>query len=48
MENFEIGPELLYTLEHVIFNENQDVDDYRSIIEAWAAGSQENVDGLSQ
>lgn len=33
LENFEIGSELLDSLERVIFNEKQDVNDYHPIIE---------------
>lgn len=47
-ENFKMDSELLYSLENVMFNENQDVDDYRPIIEEWAAENQEYVDGLTQ
>ncbi|GAA4113936.1 hypothetical protein [Enteractinococcus coprophilus] len=48
MENFEIGSELLYSWEFVLFNENQDVNDYRSIIAEWVAANQEYVKGLTQ
>ena len=47
-ENFTMDSELLYSLENMMFNENQDVDDYRPIIEEWAAENQEYVDGLTQ
>ena len=47
-ENFTMDSELLYSLENKMFNENQDVDDYRPIIEEWAAENQEYVDGLTQ
>src|SRR5699024_9064406 len=48
LENFTMDSELLYSLENVMFNENQDVEDYRPIIEEWAAENQEYVDGLTQ
>ncbi|HEY4535749.1 MAG TPA: glycine betaine ABC transporter substrate-binding protein [Enteractinococcus sp.] len=48
LENFKMDSELLYSLENAMFNENQDVDDYRPIIEEWAAENQEYVDGLTQ
>ncbi|WP_344725210.1 glycine betaine ABC transporter substrate-binding protein, partial [Agrococcus terreus] len=37
LENFKMDSELLYSLENEMFNENQDVDGYRPIIEEWAA-----------
>lgn len=48
LENFAMSSDLLYSLENAMFNENQDVDDYRPIIEEWAAENQEYVDGLTQ
>jgi len=47
LENFEMDSETLYSLENEMFNENQDVDDYRPIIEEWAAENQEYIDGLT-
>ncbi|GAA4480118.1 glycine betaine ABC transporter substrate-binding protein [Enteractinococcus fodinae] len=46
-EGFEMDSDTLYSLENVMFNENEDVDDYRPIIEEWAAENQEYVDGLT-
>jgi len=46
-ENFEMDSDTLYSLENVMFNENEDVDDYRPIIEEWVADNQEYVDGLT-
>lgn len=46
-ENFEMDSDTLYSLENEMFNENEDVDDYRPIIEEWAADNQEYVDGLT-
>jgi len=43
----ENNSELLYSREPVMFNENQDVDDYRSTIEEWAVANQGCVDGLT-
>lgn len=48
LENFEMDSETLYSLENEMFNENPDADDYRPIIEEWAAENQEYVDGLTQ
>lgn len=48
LENFTMDSDLLYSLENEMFNENQDVEDYRPIIEEWAAANQEYVDGLTQ
>ena len=48
LENFAMSSELLYSLENVMFNENQDVDDFRPIIEEWAADNQDYVDGLTK
>lgn len=47
LENFEMDSETLYSLENLMFNENPDTDDYRPIIEEWAAENQEYVDGLT-
>ncbi|NWN89379.1 MAG: glycine betaine ABC transporter substrate-binding protein [Micrococcaceae bacterium] len=47
LENFEMDSETLYSLENVMFNENPDADDYRPIVEEWAAENQEYVDGLT-
>jgi glycine betaine/proline transport system substrate-binding protein len=47
LENFEMDSDTLYSLENVMFNENQEVEDYRPIIEEWAAENQEYVDGLT-
>ena len=46
-ENFEMDSDTLYSQENEMFNENEDVDDYRPIIEEWAADNQEYVDGLT-
>lgn len=48
LENFEMDSETLYSLENDMFNENPDADDYRPIVEEWAAENQEYVDGLTQ
>lgn len=48
LENFEMDSETLYSLENEMFNENPDTEDYRPIIEEWAAENQEYVDGLTQ
>lgn len=48
LENFEMDSDTLYSLENEMFNENPDTDDYRPVIEEWAADNQEYVDGLTQ
>ncbi|BDZ64560.1 glycine betaine ABC transporter substrate-binding protein [Agromyces mangrovi Wang et al. 2018] len=45
--NFQMDSELLYSLENVMFNEN-DTDDYQPIVAEWIADNQEWVDSLTQ
>ncbi|MGO2112681.1 MAG: glycine betaine ABC transporter substrate-binding protein, partial [Pseudoclavibacter sp.] len=46
LENFEMSSDLLYSLENVMFNEN-DSDDYGPIVEQWITDNQDYVDGLT-
>ncbi len=47
LSNFSMDSELLYSLENVMFNEN-DTDDYQPIVAEWIADNQEWVDSLTQ
>ncbi|MGO2660430.1 glycine betaine ABC transporter substrate-binding protein [Mycetocola reblochoni] len=47
LQNFSMDNEHLYSLENVMFNEN-DTDDYGPIVEQWIADNQEYVDGLTK
>ncbi|BDZ54831.1 glycine betaine ABC transporter substrate-binding protein [Agromyces marinus] len=46
LKGFKMDSELLYSLENVMFNEN-DSDDYGPIVEQWIADNQEYVDSLT-
>jgi glycine betaine/proline transport system substrate-binding protein len=46
LQNFKMDSEQLYSLENVMFNEN-DTDDYAPIVEQWISENQEYVDSLT-
>ncbi|MBS3180215.1 MULTISPECIES: glycine betaine ABC transporter substrate-binding protein [unclassified Pseudoclavibacter] len=46
LQNFKMDSEQLYSLENLMFNEN-DTDDYAPIVEQWISENQEYVDSLT-
>lgn len=46
LQNFKLDSEQLYSLENLMFNEN-DTDDYAPIVEQWISENQEYVDSLT-
>ncbi|WP_424464765.1 glycine betaine ABC transporter substrate-binding protein [Pseudoclavibacter helvolus] len=46
IQNFKMDSDQLYSLENVMFNEN-DTDDYAPIVEQWISENQEYVDSLT-
>ncbi|MBB2958588.1 glycine betaine ABC transporter substrate-binding protein [Pseudoclavibacter helvolus] len=46
LKNFKMDSEQLYSLENLMFNEN-DTDDYGPIVEQWISENQEYVDSLT-
>ncbi|QTX03345.1 glycine betaine ABC transporter substrate-binding protein [Agromyces archimandritae] len=47
LKNFKMDSDQLYSLENVMFNEN-DTDDYGPIVEQWISDNQEYVDSLTK
>lgn len=47
LTNFKMDSEHLYSLENLMFNENEGSDDYEPIIREWIEQNQEYVDGLT-
>ncbi|GAB3288891.1 MULTISPECIES: glycine betaine ABC transporter substrate-binding protein [Pseudoclavibacter] len=46
LQNFKMDSEQLYSLENLMFNEN-DTDDYAPLVEQWISENQEYVDSLT-
>lgn len=47
LQDFKMDSDTLYSLENIMFNENEGTDDYGPIVEEWVAENQEYVDGLT-
>lgn len=47
LTNFKMDSEHLYSLENLMFNENEGSDDYEPIVREWIEQNQEYVDGLT-
>lgn len=48
IKNFEMESELLFSLENLMFNENDDPEKYDEIVDGWIEDNQEYVDSLTQ
>src|SRR5690606_36984755 len=44
---FQMDSELLFSLENVMYNTDEEIDDYTSVVEQWIEDNQEYVDGLT-
>ncbi|MEJ1154309.1 MULTISPECIES: glycine betaine ABC transporter substrate-binding protein [Microbacterium] len=47
LTEFKMDSELLYSLENVMFNADEDIEDYSPIVEQWISENQEWVDSLT-
>lgn len=47
LSNFKMDSDHLYSLENLMFNENEGSDDYEPIVREWIEQNQEYVDGLT-
>jgi glycine betaine/proline transport system substrate-binding protein len=47
LTNFKMDSDHLYSLENLMFNENEGSDDYEPIVREWIEQNQEYVDGLT-
>lgn len=48
LENFTMDSELLFSLENVMFNTGEEIDDYTSVVESWMGENQDWVDSLTE
>ncbi|GAB2526038.1 glycine betaine ABC transporter substrate-binding protein [Paramicrobacterium agarici] len=48
LSNFKMDSDLLFSLENVMYNTDEEIKDYTPIVEDWIAENQDYVDGLTK